>query len=48
MTDLIPSARPNDMMAQYFSVFCQTRLAVGASQVPRGALIETDATLIVE
>jgi reactive intermediate/imine deaminase len=45
LTDLAHFARLNEIMAQYFTQPYPARSAVGVSQLPRGALVEIEATL---
>jgi reactive intermediate/imine deaminase len=45
LTDLAHFARLNEIMAQYLAQPYPARSAVGVSQLPRGALVEIEATL---
>ena len=45
LTDLAHFAKLNEIMAQYFAQPYPARSAVGVSQLPRGALVEIEATL---
>jgi reactive intermediate/imine deaminase len=47
LTDLANFAKVNDVMAQYFSEPYPARAAVGVLALPRGALVEADAILVV-
>ena len=44
LTDLANFARVNEVMAKYFSQPYPARAAVGVASLPRGALVEIDAT----
>lgn len=46
LTDLAHFARLNEVMSQYFKPPYPARSAVGASQLPRGALVEIEAILV--
>jgi reactive intermediate/imine deaminase len=48
LTDLAHFARVNEIMAQYFSAPYPARAAVGVAALPRGALVEADAILVVD
>jgi reactive intermediate/imine deaminase len=45
LTDLAHFAKLNEIMAQYLAQPYPARSAVGVSQLPRGALVEIEATL---
>ena len=45
LTDLAHFAKVNEIMAQYFQQPYPSRAAIGVAALPRGALIEADATL---
>jgi reactive intermediate/imine deaminase len=47
LTDLANFARVNDVMAQYVAQPYPARAAVGVKELPRGALVEADAILVV-
>jgi len=48
LTDLAHFAKVNEIMAQYFPQPYPSRAAVGAAQLPRGALVEADAILVIQ
>lgn len=48
LTDLAHFAKVNDAMARYFSQPYPARAAVGVKELPRGALIEADAVLVIQ
>lgn len=48
LTDLAHFARVNEIMAKYFSEPYPARAAVGVAALPRGALVEMDAILVIE
>ncbi len=48
LTDLAHFTRVNEIMAKYFREPYPARAAVGVSALPRGALLEMDAILVVE
>jgi len=48
LTDLAHFARVNEIMAKYFHEPYPARAAVGVAALPRGALVEMDAILVVE
>lgn len=48
LTDLAHFAKVNEIMARYFGVPYPARAAVGVRELPRGALIEADAILVVD
>ncbi|TCS72679.1 reactive intermediate/imine deaminase [Sulfuritortus calidifontis] len=47
LTDLSHFARVNEIMAQYFSEPYPARAAVGVKELPRGALVEADAVMVL-
>ncbi len=47
LTDLGHFAKVNETMARYFSQPYPARAAVGVAALPRGALIEADAVLVI-
>lgn len=47
LTDLGHFAKVNETMAQYFSAPFPARAAVGVAALPRGALVEADAVMVV-
>ena len=47
LTTMTNFPRVNEVMAQYFSKPYPARAAVGVSELPRGALIEIDAILVL-
>ena len=47
LTDLGNFARVNETMARYFSEPFPARAAVGVKELPRGALVEADAVLVL-
>ena len=47
LTDLAHFARVNEIMAAYFSQPYPARAAVGVTALPRGALIEADAVMVL-
>ena len=48
LTDLANFARVNDVMARYVAQPYPARAAVGVKELPRGALVEADAIVLVE
>jgi reactive intermediate/imine deaminase len=48
LTDLAHFTRVNEIMAKYFREPYPARAAVGAAALPRGALVEMDAILVIE
>lgn len=48
LTDLVNFASVNEIMADYFAQPYPARAAVGVAALPRGALIEADAVLVVQ
>ena len=47
LTDLSNFAKVNEIMAQYFSEPYPARAAVGVKELPRGALVEADAVMVI-
>lgn len=47
LTDLSNFAKVNEIMARYFSEPYPARAAVGVKELPRGALVEADAVLVL-
>lgn len=47
LTDLANFAKVNEMMANYFSEPYPARAAVGVAALPRGALVEMDAVMVL-
>jgi reactive intermediate/imine deaminase len=47
LTDLVHFAKVNETMAKYFNQPYPARAAVGVKELPRGALVEADAVLVV-
>jgi reactive intermediate/imine deaminase len=47
LTDLGHFARVNEIMAQYFVQPYPARAAVGVASLPRGALVEADAVMVL-
>ena len=47
LVDLGHFARVNEIMAQYFPQPFPSRAAVGVASLPRGALVEADAVLVL-
>lgn len=47
LTDLAHFGRVNEIMAQYFSPPYPARAAVGVASLPRGALVEADAVMVL-
>lgn len=47
LTDLAHFAKVNETMARYFSEPFPARAAVGVKELPRGALVEADAILVI-
>ena len=48
LTDLNHFARVNEIMATYFTAPYPARAALGVASLPRGALIEMDAIMVVQ
>ncbi|MBI5861698.1 MAG: RidA family protein [Rhodocyclales bacterium] len=47
LTDLAHFAKVNEAMARYFDAPYPARAAVGVKELPRGALVEADAVLVL-
>ena len=47
LTDLGHFAKVNEIMAQYFQEPYPARAAVGVASLPRGALVEADAVMVL-
>lgn len=47
LTDLANFAKVNETMAQYFAQPYPARAAVGVAALPRGALVEADAVMVL-
>ena len=47
LTDLAHFAKVNEAMAKYFNQPYPARAAVGVKELPRGALVEADAVLVI-
>ncbi|MGA7180913.1 MAG: RidA family protein [Thiobacillaceae bacterium] len=47
LTDLVHFAKVNEIMAQYFSQPYPARAAVGVAHLPRAALVEADAIMVL-
>ena len=47
LTDLGHFAKVNEIMAQYFHEPYPARAAVGVASLPRGALVEADAVMVI-
>ncbi|ODS22380.1 reactive intermediate/imine deaminase [Candidatus Endobugula sertula] len=47
LTDLSNFATVNEIMAQYFTIPYPARAAVGVKELPKGALIEADAIMVI-
>ena len=48
LTDLANFARVNELMQQHFAAPYPARATVGVSALPRGALVEIDAVLVLD
>ncbi|MBM3356571.1 MAG: RidA family protein [Betaproteobacteria bacterium] len=48
LTDLANFARVNEVMAEYFAEPYPARAAVGVASLPRGALVEIDAIMVIQ
>lgn len=48
LTDLAHFAKVNEIMATYFRQPFPARAAIGVASLPRGALMEADAILVIE
>ena len=46
--DLTHFTRVNEIMAEYFVAPYPARAAVGVASLPRGALVEADAVMVME
>jgi len=47
LTDLQNFARVNEVMAKFFTVPYPARAAIGVASLPRGALVEVDAVMVL-
>jgi reactive intermediate/imine deaminase len=47
LTDLVHFPKVSEIMAQYFSEPYPARAAVGVAALPRGALVEADAVMVL-
>ncbi len=47
LTDLAHFAKVNEIMARYFTEPYPARAAVGVKELPKGALVEADAVLVL-
>ncbi|MCP5279771.1 MAG: RidA family protein [Thiobacillus sp.] len=47
LTDLANFAKVNEVMAQYFQPPYPARAAVGVKELPKGALVEADAVMVL-
>ncbi len=47
LTDLSNFAKVNEAMARYFSAPYPARAAIGVAALPRGALVEADAVMVL-
>ena len=47
LTDLSNFAKVNEIMAQYFQQPYPARAAVGVKELPKGALVEADAVMVL-
>ena len=48
LTDLANFGKVNETMARYFSEPFPARAAVGVAALPRGAMVEVDAVLVID
>ena len=48
LTDLGHFSRVNEIMAEYFNLPYPARAAVGVASLPRGALVEADAVMVLD
>ncbi|MDB5805232.1 MAG: putative endoribonuclease [Betaproteobacteria bacterium] len=48
LTDLANFAKVNEAMAKYFPEPYPARAAIGVASLPRGALVEADAMLVID
>lgn len=47
LTDLAHFSRVNEIMAEYFTAPYPARAAVGVASLPRGAMVEADAIMVI-
>ena len=47
LTDLVHFAKVNEIMAQYFQAPYPARAVVGVAALPRAALVEADAVMVL-
>ena len=47
LTDLTYFGRVNEIMAEYFAAPYPARAAVGVASLPRGAMVEADAIMVI-
>lgn len=47
LTDLTHFSRVNEIMAEYFAAPYPARAAVGVASLPRGAMVEADAIMVL-
>lgn len=47
LTDLAHFGRVNEIMAEYFTAPYPARAAVGVASLPRGAMVEADAIMVI-
>lgn len=47
LTDLVNFAKVNETMTKYFKEPFPARAAVGVKELPRGALVEADAVMVI-
>ncbi len=48
LVDLANFAKVNEVMARYFKEPYPARAAIGVKELPRGALVEADAVLVID
>jgi len=48
LTDLVHFTRVSEIMAEYFAAPYPARAALGVASLPRGAMIEADAVMVME
>lgn len=48
LTDLANFAKVNEIMARYFTAPYPARAALGVKELPKGALVEADAILVLD
>jgi len=48
LTDLANFAKVNEVMARYFAQPYPARAAVGVKELPKGAVVESDAILVID